>query len=77
MRVSVRVPVHQPSYVRTPTRGEPAEPVPFEGRPCYSFNSQLHRGLDDTKCSHCKYYLTARCPNINEFLDDMEDLAPE
>jgi len=49
----------------------------FVNRPCYEFNGALARGLDDSHCRHCRHYLTARCPHIDEFLDDVEDLEPE
>jgi hypothetical protein len=49
----------------------------FVGRPCYAFNPSLRANLDDTRCSHCRFYLTARCPHIDEFLDDVDDLSPE
>ncbi len=49
----------------------------FLNRPCYEFNGSLAHGLDDTHCRHCRHYLTARCPHIDEFLDDVEDLEPE
>lgn len=49
----------------------------FVGRTCYTFNPTLPRALNDTRCSHCRFYLTARCPHIDEFLDDVDDLSPE
>ena len=49
----------------------------FVNRPCYEFNGALATGLDDLHCQHCRHYLTARCPHIDEFLDDVEDLEPE
>jgi hypothetical protein len=49
----------------------------FVNRPCYEFNGALARGLDDAHCRHCRHYLTARCPHIDEFLDDVEDLEPD
>lgn len=76
MRGSIRAPVHPPEYTRTPT-GVSGEDPRFVGRPCYEFNTLLTRRLDDTRCGHCRHYLTARCPHIEEFLDDMEDLSPE
>ena len=50
---------------------------PFTNRPCYEFNRQLLPAWNDKHCSHCRHYLTARCPHIDEFLDDVEDLTPE
>jgi hypothetical protein len=49
----------------------------FTNRPCYVFNHALRVGLDDTQCGHCRHYLTASCPHIDEFLDDVEELSPE
>jgi hypothetical protein len=49
----------------------------FVGRPCYEFNARLLDAWNDRHCSHCRFYLTARCPHIDEFLDDVEDLSPE
>jgi hypothetical protein len=49
----------------------------FTNRPCYEFNQQLRPAWNDRHCSHCRFYLTARCPHIDEFLDDVEDLSPE
>ncbi len=80
MRSPVRSPVHAPL---TPTRPVPAElddesdEDRFTNRPCYQFNHQLLPAWDDKHCSHCRHYLTARCPHIDEFLDDVEDLTPE
>jgi len=49
----------------------------FRNRPCYVFNPQLKSGLDDKGCGHCRYYLTASCPHIDEFIDDVEELSPD
>ena len=77
MRPSFRISVHSP---------EPPRPVPivteededrFVDRPCYEFNSLLRPAWNDRHCEHCRHYLTARCPHIDEFLDDVEDLTPE
>ncbi|MGA7922643.1 MAG: hypothetical protein WCA77_01535 [Thermoplasmata archaeon] len=79
MRGPPRAPIHPPVAPRI-TYGEP-EPASdeerFVGRSCYAFNHQLSTHLDDTRCSHCRYYLTARCPHIDEFLDDMDEMSPE
>jgi hypothetical protein len=58
---------------------EPAEEDPsrFFHRPCFVFNPAFPTTLNDTHCSHCRHYLTSRCPHIDEFLDDVEDLGPE
>ena len=81
MRGTFRVPAHGP---------EPSRPFPnssaiddeededrFVDRPCYEFNSELTSAWNDRHCAHCRHYLTARCPHIDEFLDDVEDLTPE
>jgi hypothetical protein len=78
VRSSFRTPVHPP----LPTRSLPADVEQFDedrfvNRPCYEFNRQLLPAWDDKHCSHCRHYLTARCPHIDEFLDDVEDLSPE
>jgi hypothetical protein len=49
----------------------------FRNRPCYVFNPSLKSTLDDKACGHCRYYLTAHCPHIDEFIDDVEDLSPD
>jgi hypothetical protein len=77
VRGSPRLPVHIPPE---PSRGfepEESEADRFVGRDCYVFNPQLRPSMNDTHCSHCRFYLTARCPHIDEFLDDVEDLSPE
>jgi hypothetical protein len=56
---------------------EPDEEERFVNRPCYEFNRQLRPAWNDKHCAHCRHYLTARCPHIDEFLDDVEDLTPE
>lgn len=78
MRGSVRIPLHGPPPPKEPSFiDEGSDEERFIGRPCYVFNPALRATLDDTRCSHCRYYLTARCPHIDEFLDDVEDLSPE
>jgi hypothetical protein len=80
VRGSARTPTHRavPSW-RTPK--EPAESADsedrFRHRPCYVFNNALKSNLNDEACGHCRYYLTASCPHIDEFIDDVEDLTPE
>jgi len=73
-----RAPAHrvQPRDWRSAVTEAPEEDR-FIGRPCYAFNKSLRPNLDDTRCGHCAHYLTARCPHIDEFLDDVEDLAPD
>lgn len=78
MRGSIRIPLHGPPPPRDPiVLDESEDEDRFIGRPCYLFNPSLRPTLDDTRCSHCRHYLTARCPHIDEFLDDVEDLSPE
>jgi len=68
---------HPPDLLR-PTPPEPAEDeTKFIDRPCYEFNRALSASWNDKRCEHCRHYLTARCPHIDEFLDDVEDLSPE
>jgi hypothetical protein len=55
----------------------PEEDDRFIGRSCYAFNRRLADVLDDTRCSHCRFYLTAQCPHIDEFLDDVDEMGPE
>lgn len=74
MRGSARLPIHTPPPPREEEGGGSER---FVGRECYVFNPQLRGSLNDTHCSHCRFYLTARCPHIEEFLDDVEDLSPE
>ena len=78
MRGSIRIPTHSPPPPREPPFSDTEEGEDrFIGRPCYAFNVALRNTLDDTRCSHCRHYLTSRCPHIDEFLDDVEDLSPE
>lgn len=80
MKGTYRSPVHPPppthSYPSVAEEDHDGEDR-FTNRPCYEFNRQLLPGWDDKHCSHCHHYLTARCPHIDEFLDDVEDLTPE
>ncbi len=75
MRASVRIPTHLASP--RPTTPEEDEESKFVNRPCYVFNPRLPRSQDDAHCRHCRHYLTANCPHIDEFIDDVEDLSPE
>ncbi len=79
MRGTVRLPVHGPPFGREtrPSLVESEDEDKFIGRPCYTFNPSLRTSLDDSRCEHCRMYLTAQCPHIDEFLDDVEDLSPE
>lgn len=53
------------------------DPRRFYHRPCYVFNAAFPATSNDSHCSHCRHYLTSRCPHIDEFLEDVEDLGPE
>ena len=79
MRGSFRIPVHPPvpSPPPGPGGGEVDDEERFVNRPCYEFNQLLRPAWNDRRCEHCRHYLTARCPHIDEFLDDVEDLTPE
>jgi hypothetical protein len=76
VRPTVRFPVHPP-YEATVEETEEGDEDRFIGRDCYEFNRSLKAPLDDTRCSHCRFYLTAQCAHIDDFMDDVEDLAPE
>jgi hypothetical protein len=81
VRSPIRIPAHRP--VLRPRPIDPGEDADaeeenrFDHRPCYVFNPGLRAALDDTHCTHCRFYLTSRCPHIDEFLDDVEDLSPD
>jgi hypothetical protein len=79
VRGTFRIPGHSQGLLATPppTESEEEDPQQFYNRPCYEFNPQLHSHLNDKHCSHCRHYLTARCPHIDEFLDDVDDMSPE
>jgi hypothetical protein len=82
VKSTFRSPVHTPLPSRplppaSPSEGTDEDEDRFTNRPCYEFNRQLLPSWDDKHCSHCRHYLTARCPHIDEFLDDVEDLTPE
>ena len=78
MRGTFRVPAHMPpATAPSPAMGEEDDEERFTNRPCYEFNSRLLGTWNDHHCSHCRFYLTARCPHIDEFLDDVDDLTPE
>ena len=76
MRLAVHPP-HRPGASRSrlgSARPDPAAgPFPRQNRPCYIFNPQLERKKDDRACEHCRYYLTPRCPHLDEFLEDLEE----
>ncbi len=77
MRGSSRPTLHAVSALPRTESSDEESPRRFFGRECYVFNPQLRPAMNDTHCSHCRFYLTARCPHIEEFLDDVEDLSPE
>ena len=82
MRGSARLPLHTPLIAPPPSARASADDEEdgahrFVDRECYVFNPQLRPSMNDKHCSHCRFYLTARCPHIDEFLDDVEDLSPE
>jgi len=68
---------HPPDLLRAAPPPAADEETKFFDRPCYEFNRQLASAWNDKYCEHCRHYLTARCPHIDEFLDDVEDLSPE
>ncbi len=77
MRPSFRISVHTPEPIRPVAPATDEEEDRFVDRPCFEFNSLLRPAWNDRRCEHCRHYLTARCPHIEEFLDDVEDLSPE
>ncbi len=77
MRPAFRIPVHPPEPPRAVPGSMDDEEDRFVNRPCYEFNSLLRPAWNDRRCEHCRHYLTARCPHIDEFLDDVDDLTPE
>ena len=77
MRPSFRISVHSSEPPRAITGPTEEDEDRFVDRPCYEFNSLLRPPWNDRHCEHCRHYLTARCPHIDEFLDDVEDLTPE
>jgi hypothetical protein len=81
VKSTFRSPVHTPlsrgTFDPEPEETDENDEDRFVNRPCYEFNRQLLPAWDDKHCSHCRHYLTARCPHIDEFLDDVEDLSPE
>jgi hypothetical protein len=77
VRGSFRIPVHPPAITKAPSAPTIEEEDRFVDRPCFEFNQLLLPSWNDRRCEHCRHYLTARCPHIDEFLDDVEDLSPE
>ncbi len=54
---------------------EEAEDEGFVGYPCFEFNSRLEPHMNDTRCVHCKKYLTTLCEHIDEFFEEEGDGA--
>lgn len=77
MKGTFRLPAPPAPAPRSAAQAAPDEEHRFFDRPCYEFNRQLESAFNDRYCEHCRFYLTARCPHIDEFLDDVEDLTPE
>jgi hypothetical protein len=77
VRGSFRIPVHPPLATRPATLPQEGDEDRFVDRECFEFNQLLRPAWNDRRCEHCRHYLTARCPHIDEFLDDVEDLTPE
>lgn len=80
MRNSARPIIHRvlPTWKSPKESSEPADSEDrFRNRPCYVFNTALKTSFDDKRCDHCRFYLTASCPHIDEFIDDVEDLSPD
>ncbi|MCI4323191.1 MAG: hypothetical protein L3K03_04110 [Thermoplasmata archaeon] len=80
MKPSPRVMGHRPldgMVIDNLHLGPEEEEDKFVNRPCFQFNPKLSSSQDDAHCTHCRMYLTAQCPHIDEFLDDVEDYEPE
>lgn len=77
MRAPFRIPLHPPGGPARAAATEEETEEKFFDRSCYEFNRSLAPGLNDKFCTHCRHYLTARCPHIDEFLEDVDDLSPE
>ena len=45
----------------------------FIGYPCFEFNAALDPELNDTRCVHCRKYLTVQCEYLDQFLGDEAD----
>jgi hypothetical protein len=77
VRGTYRIPGHTPVLPAPSYATEEEDEDKFVNRPCYQFNAALLPAWNDRRCEHCRFYLTARCPHIDEFLDDVDDLSPE
>ena len=45
----------------------------FTGYPCFEFNGALDPEMDDTRCVHCRMYLTVHCEYLDQFLGEDGD----
>ncbi len=45
----------------------------FIGYPCFEFNPALSPDQNDTRCVHCRKYLTVQCEYLDQFLEDDGD----
>ncbi|HEY4705512.1 MAG TPA: hypothetical protein VII27_07260 [Thermoplasmata archaeon] len=45
----------------------------FIGFPCFEFNTALAPERDDTRCIHCRKYLTVACEYLDDFFEDGGD----
>jgi len=54
---------------------EAAQEEGFIGYPCFEFDPRLDPSRNDTRCVHCRKYLTVACEYIDEFVEDEEDDA--
>ena len=45
----------------------------FIGYPCFEFNTTLSPDRNDTRCVHCRKYLTIECEYLDQFLEDDGD----
>ena len=45
----------------------------FIGYPCFEFNAALDPERNDTRCVHCRKYLTIQCEYLDQFLEDGAD----
>jgi len=42
----------------------------FIGYPGFEFNTALAPDRNDTRCVHCRKYLTVQCEYLEQFLED-------
>lgn len=53
--------------------GDDEEGDEFQGRECYIFNEKLPEEQDDTRCDHCRKFMTLNCEHIEEFIDEDDE----